>query len=293
MASFCVQCGSPLSGAFCVQCGADARAATNPVQGQTSTPAAQQTGPTLGPPAMAKKGLSPLAKLGIAAVVIIFVCGIAGAVGVYYVAHRVSQKFHQVSDGVLASNSDSGSSSEASSSSSSDNSLGDVCRFLSKEDVTKAIGVQIVRTQSEDNGCSYIAKGTQTDMLAKHAAAMSGDMGADKKTQQVVQAFAGGMGKMFQSEEPVPEPDAAGEGPVFTVSLDQNGAEEQMRLNAAVLGNLGPQQRVPAIGDQAFVTADGMMMVRKGKTLARIMYMTCPCGTKQVIPLAKKLAGSL
>lgn len=292
MASFCVQCGAPLTGAFCVKCGADAGAATNSAQGQTSAHSAEQIRAVLEPPTIAKKGLSPVAKLGIAALAIIFV-GVAAAVGVYYVAHRVSQKFHQVSDGVLASNSDSGSSSEASSSSSSDNSLGDVCRFLSKEDVTKAIGVQIVRTQSEDNGCSYIARGTQTDMLAKHAAAMSGDMGADKKTQQVVQAFAGGMGKMFQSEEPVPEPDAAGEGPVFTVSLDQNGAEEQMRLNAAVLGNLGPQQRVPAIGDQAFVTADGMMMVRKGKTLARIMYMTCPCGTKQVIPLAKKLAGSL
>ena len=292
MASFCVQCGSPLNGAFCVKCGADARATTNPDQDQTSIPSAQQIRAALGSPAIAKKGLSPLAKLGIAAVVIIFVGGVAGGIGVYYVAHRVSQKIHQLSDGALGSQSDSGNSSNASSSTSGDNSLGDVCRFLSKEDVSKAIGIEIVRTQFEDNGCSYIAKGTQVDLMAKHAAAMAGDMGAEKSAQQFAQAYAGIIGKTSQTEKPTAE-QASGEGPVFGFSLDQNAAEEQMRLNAAVLGNLGPKQGLDSIGDQAFVTGDGIMLVRKGKTLVRIMYLTCPCGVKQVIPLAKKLADSL
>jgi hypothetical protein len=244
--------------------------------------------------------MSTLAKLGIAALAVILIGGAAGAVGVYYVAHKVSQKYHQVSDQILGSSSGSGPHTENGSasagskdSSSTDSSLGDVCRFLSKEDVSKAIGVEIVRTEPEDNGCSYIAKGTQTDMMAKHASAMMAARGADQKTQQIIRQFAGGIGKAFQSEKPTSDQDTSGEVPVFSFSIDQNSAEQQMRLNAKVLGNLGPQEGLPGIGDQAFVSADGMIMVRKGKTLVRIMYLTCPCGLEQVKPLAKEIADAL
>jgi hypothetical protein len=34
-------------------------------------------------------------------------------------------------------------------------------------------------------------------------------------------------------------------------------------------------------------------MIRKGKTLVRIMYLTCPCGLEQVKPLAKEIADAL
>ena len=51
--------------------------------------------------------MSPLAKLGIAAVVIIFVGGALAAGGLYYVAHRVSQKIHEEAGSILGSSSDS------------------------------------------------------------------------------------------------------------------------------------------------------------------------------------------
>lgn len=299
MASFCVQCGAPLSGAFCVKCGADALAATNPSPGQAPTPDAEQIRATLGSPALPTKKMSPLAKLAIAAVVIIFVGGVAAALGVYYIAHRVSQKIHQASEGILGSSSDSTATGTASTSGNSsaadsaDSSLGDVCRFLSKEDVSKAIGVEIVRTQSEDSGCSYIAKGDQADMTAKHATAIAASRGADKKTQQVFQQFAGGMFKEFQGERPPSEQDKSGEVMVFNFSVDENAAEEQMRLNAKGLSVLGDMQGLPGIGDQAFVSADGLIMVRKANKLIRIMYLTCPCGTEQVKPLARKIAAAL
>lgn len=301
MASFCVKCGSPLSGAFCVKCGADARAATNPAQGQTPSPAAQQTVPSLVPPGTAKKGMSPLAKLGIAAVAIIFVGGAAGAVGVYYVAHRVSQKIHQAADGILGSSSDSstGSHGEGSGSGESESGRsksgtnGETCRLLSKEDVSKAIGVEIVRTQPEDNGCTYIAKGTQAEMAAKHMKSMVGDEGGNKQAQDIAQKVGSGMFSMLQSQEPASEQDGSGEVPVFSFTVDQHAAEEQMRLNAKILGNLGSQQGLPGIGDQAFVSADGILFMRKGKTLVRILYLSCPCGTEQVKPLAKEIAGAL
>ena len=267
---------------------------------QTPQSAAAPTSPG---PAPAKQGLSALAKLGIAAVVIIFVGGAVGIAGVYYVAHRVSQKIHQATDGILGSSSDSSSNSSSkdsglagsSSAGSSGGSaiVGDVCRLLQKEDVSHAIGVEIVRTHSEDNGCTYIAKGTQADMTAKHVSAMMAARGADKQAQQMIQNFAGGMGKVFESEKPQSEQDTSGEVPVFNFSVDQNAAEEQIQLNAKTLALLGDTQGLPGIGDQAFVSADGIIMVRKGKNLIRIMYITCPCGTEAVKPLAKKIADAM
>ena len=306
MAKFCVKCGAPLgAGPFCVKCGADMHSLAESAQPQSPFPAAQPTPPKTAPSSSAvsgKQGMSTLAKLGIAAVAIIFVGGAAGAVGVYYVAHRVSQKIHQTADGILGSSSDSsapshgegaGSGESESGRSATSGTIGDTCRLLSKDEVSKAIGVEIIRTEPGDNACSYIAKGDEADMLAKHATAMTASRGADKKTQQMLQTFAGGMFKQFQSEQPQSEMAKAGEVLVFNFSVDQHAAEEQMRLNAKGLSMLGDTQGLPGIGDQAFVSADGVIMVRKGKSLIRVMYVTCPCGTKEVVPLAKKLADSL
>jgi hypothetical protein len=246
--------------------------------------------------------MSTLAKLGIAAVAIIFVGGAAGVIGVYYVAHRVSQKIHQTTDRILGSTSDSTGNSSRSSfrsgetesgNSAETGTMGDVCRFLSKQDVSKAIGVEIIRTESKDYGCSYLAAGTQHDMFAKHLKAMVADKGADKKSQEIAEKITGGMMDMFQTEKRAAELNTSGEVPVFVFSLDPHGAEEQMRLNAKVFSNLGNTEGIPGIGDQAFVSADGMMLVRKGKTLVRIMYLACPCGIEQVKPLAKEIADAL
>jgi len=235
--------------------------------------------------------MSPLAKLGIAAVILVFAGGALAVGGIYYAVHRVNQKIHEETGGILGSSSDSSSSSE--SASSADNSMGNVCRFLSKEDVSKAIGVVIIRAEALDNnGCNYIAKGTQADMMAKHATAMAATRGADEKTQQMLQQVAGGMFKVFQSENKDSKPDT-GEVPVFNFSIDQNNAEAQMRLNAKALGRIGGTQDLPGIGDQAFVSADGMIMLRKGNKLVRIMYLICPCGTEAVKPLAKEIAEAL
>ncbi len=77
MATFCVKCGAPLSGPFCVKCGANM--SNFSALPQPPSPVAQAPQPAAAPtspgPAPAKQGLSALAKLGIAAVVIIFVGG--------------------------------------------------------------------------------------------------------------------------------------------------------------------------------------------------------------------------
>jgi hypothetical protein len=305
MPKFCTKCGTPLTGVFCVKCGADMRQSPTPESQSipqnagTIAPEAAPAPPSLAavpPSTSTNKKMGTLAKLGIAAVVIIFVGGALAAGGIYYAVHRVSQKLHEETGGILGSSSGSGDSSNngesSGSANSSDNSLGDVCRFLSKGDVSKAIGVEIIRTESKDNGCSYIAKGTQADVMAKHATAMAASRGADQKTQQMLQQFAGGAFKVFQSENKDSKPDT-GEVPVFNFSIDQNNAEAQMRLNSKVMGRIGETADLTGIGDQAFVTADGMIMLRKGNKLVRIMYLTCPCGTEAVKPLAKEIADAL
>jgi len=307
MPNFCAECGAPLdTGPFCVKCGADmcnvGTTSQPPSPSLVAQTSADRPTPSTTPPVPAKQGMSTLAKLGIAAVAIIFVGAAAGAVGVYYVARKVSQRVHQAEDRILGSSSDSraisheegsGSGGSESGRSAESGTIGDTCRLLSKQDVSKAIGVEIIRADPGDNACSYFAKGDEAEMLAKHATAMTASRGADKKTQQMVQSFASGMFKEFQSERPQSEQDKSGEVPVFNFSVDQHVAEEQMRLNAKGLAVLGDMQDLPGIGDQAFVSSDGMIMVRKGNKLVRIMYVTCPCGTEQVKPLAKEIADAL
>jgi hypothetical protein len=296
MASFCTKCGSPLTGVFCVKCGADARqlASSTPQPPAQSVQAVQPQQPPVSisstpsaSPVPKKSG--PWVKI-IVGVMAVGLVGCALAIGgVYYAYHRVKQKVSEATGGMIGSDSDSSSSSD---SSSKGESTIDACRLLSKEDVSKAIGVEIVRTERDKNSCSYIAKGSKADMVAKHTTAMIAARGADKKTQDMVQTVAGGFFKTFQNEDKSSQ-DNSGEVPVFNFSIDETAAEEQMRLNAKVLGGLGDSEGLPGIGDQAFVSADGMIMLRKGNKLVRIMYITCPCGTEAVKPLAKEIADAL
>jgi hypothetical protein len=302
MASFCTNCGAPLSGGpFCGGCGTDMRKVGTTSQPPlvAQTPATHPTQSTT-PPVPAKQGMSTLAKLGIAALAIIFVGGAAGAVGVYYVAHKVSQRVHQAEDRILGSSSDSraisheegsGSGGSESGRSAESGTVGDTCRLLSKEEVSRAVGVEIVATEPGENGCNYLANGTQADMTAKHITAMAKDKGADAQTQKMVQTFAGTLLNSFQEQHPNEHADQNGEVPVFVFSIDNRSAEVQMRLSAKTFGNLGPgPQGLPGIGDQAFDMGNAMIMVRKGDKLIRIAYMTCPCNTDAIKPLAKMLA---
>jgi hypothetical protein len=322
-AKFCNKCGSPASGTtFCNQCGADLRLAAAP-PAQPAYPAAQTPPPPVmagasqampAPPGSTKG--SPLTKILIGFAVVVITVGALAAGGVYYVVYRVKQKVHEVARDVpgLGSSPDNSSSSgggimgslskmvsgsgssdgDSSGNSSNGGISGDPCRLLSKAEVGRAIGVEVVATEASEAGCSYLAQGNSGDMTAKHMAAMVGTKGADAKTQEMVQNLSGGLFKAFQSEGHDTGMDKNGNVPVFGFSVDNNAAEAQMRLNAKVLGGLGPgQQGIPGIGDQAMDESGAMMMVRKGDKLIRIMYSTCPCSVDAIKPLAKMLADRL
>lgn len=309
---FCNKCGGSVAGRFCGKCGADALAAAAPVANlppqSVNSPSPQLVSATSTPSAGGTKG-SPLTKILIGFAVVVITVGALAAGGVYYVVHRVKEKVHEVArdaglssdsrpnssgDSVLGSISKavsaSGSSTDSGSSGNNAGIIGDPCRLLSKEEVGRAIGVQIVATESGEAGCSYLAHGDSGDMTSKHLAAMAAARGADAKTQETIQSLTGGMAKMFQSEGHQETSDSNGNVPVFIFSVDTNAAEAQMKLNGKTLAAVGQQQGVPAIGDEAFDEAGAMMMVRKGDKLIRIMYSTCPCSLDAIKPLAKKLA---
>jgi hypothetical protein len=293
---FCNGCGSAVTGAFCRKCGADTRAAANPL-----APAVAPTAPTVSTmPAPVSSGPtkgSPLVKILVGFVVVVIVLGALAAGGVYYVVYRIKKKVHEVAAEIPGGSSilNSGSNSSGGPGSGSNGGIrGDACRLLSKEEVGRAIGVEILATTTADGGCSYLAKGDSGGMTAKHMSAMIGAKGADAKTQQMVQGFAGGMFKAIQSDNHEAATDANGNVPVFTFGIDNNAADTQMQLNRKVLGGLGPGETdISGIGDEAFDIAGASMMFRKGDKMVRIMYSTCPCGLENIKPLAKTLADRL
>jgi hypothetical protein len=334
MSRFCGACGAalPEGAGFCGACGAGAQQAASPAAPPAFQPLAQpvpaasagyaSAGPASPGPASpasaspASATAVPVAqssntwvKVVLVVVAIIFVGGAIAVAGVIYVAHKVSQKAHayahQVLDqmpsatpAVAAGDRAAGASaSQADSTPSGPPSgfTGDACRLLSKADVSRAIGVEVVETRATDGGCSYLAKGTSVDMVAKHTAAMVGAKGADKKSQAMIEQFAGLVGNSMPAKEKSDLDNGDGSTVVLAFGIDTNEAEEQMKLNAKGLsfGGMGSIDAIDGIGDEAFSKADSMMFVRKGDKLIRIMYSSCPCGTAAIRPLAKQIVANL
>src|SRR6202041_2948725 len=108
------------------------------------------------------------------------------------------------------------------------------CRFLSKEDVSRFIGVPIVATRTTADGCQYLAKGTPAEMTGKHIAAMMAKNGASAEQQQVIQNLSRGL-LGSASETDGSNPNAEINSVVVAFTIDPNSAKTQMALNQNVL----------------------------------------------------------
>ncbi len=302
MAGFCRNCGRPLADgqAFCDGCGTPAAGPPVKSPATPSTPSAPPARPLAAPPpppqvsappppaavaAPAKSGGSTLVKVLLIFLVVIFLLGAVGIAGVWYVAHRVKEKVHEIGlDQISTNNENRGPV------------LGgtDPCSLLSKADVGQAISMEVVRAEhgeGSDVGCEYSVMGDYVDMVAKHASLLH-KADTDERTRQMMESFAKGIGHSTDSQKSAPK--HPGEAPIFIFSVDNNNAAAQMSLNRATLGRLGPGVTpLPGIGDDAFDIANGMIFVRKGDKLLRIMYIPCPCTTDDVVPLAKKIVANM
>jgi hypothetical protein len=283
--------------------------ANAPAPTYAAVPAAYTPG-NASPVPGAKKS-NTLLKVVVVLVVFLFVGGALALAGLWYAAQKINAKAHAAAAHALGGSPATGAlggllSSAAGSGGDSDNPSGfkgDPCRFLSKAEVSQAVGVQIIRTDGTDNGCSYIAKGDPADATAKHMASMIGGMGVDANSQKTIQKIAGGFfAQQEASDKDLAAQAAKGEIAVLGVMFTSGNAQLEMKMNRGafqhITGGGGTAASsatgdVDGIGDEAYLAGGGMLMFRKGNTMARFTYVGCPCNTDNIKPLAKLVASRL
>lgn len=181
----------------------------------------------------------------------------------------------------------------------------DLCRLLTKAEVSQALKVTIVRAEAlatEQAGCEFSTQGSLADssaghytQLAKSTAAAHGSA-IDGPTEKLIDTFGKGI---FQGSDAEKSSTAsarhAGEVPVFTFAIQPGEAEDQMRVNRRTMAALSPQgvKTVVGLGDESFDSGGAMLTVRKGRTMIQFTYKSCTCTTKDVIPLARKVVDAL
>jgi hypothetical protein len=304
MAGFCRTCGTALGDGqgFCVKCGTrvgdvaqagmtQAGAPAPPAGGAAppvaAVPPAAYSAPAQASVPAASSGASALVKILIGVVIVFVVFGALAAGAMIYIGHRVHQKAQEM--GLTRS------SEEMRESNAALRRI-DGCALLSKADVGQAVKMEIVRAEAQSGdspGCTYSVSGDPGDLTAKHLASLQRNR-MSKADQDTMQNF----GKtVFHGTAAAPDSAGGhpGEAAVLSYSIDNNAAQLQMRLNKAALGGLGPgiTPAISNLGDEAFDAAGAMLFVRKGDKVVRIMYMTCPCGLDDVVPLARKIVDGL
>jgi hypothetical protein len=293
MAGFCRNCGAPLGDgeAFCKKCGTPVAGA--PTRAVAAVPAAQAAppagyAPSAVPVASAPTKSSPLLKILLVVAIIFLLFGAVAIASLMYVGYRVKQKANEMGLHVP-------SDAERNQQTAEMRSL-DACSLLSKADVSAAVGMEVVRAESatgDTPGCTYSVMGDPADLTAKHIAQLhKGEL--DKKQQEMVENFGKSVFQNAQSEPGRTPSEHPGEAPILSFSVDESNAEFQLKLSRATFGRLGPGTvTLPNLGDDNFDAYGAMLLVRKGNKLIRVMYMTCPCGTAEVVPLIRKVVAKL
>jgi hypothetical protein len=298
-----------------VQSYAPAQPAYTPIQASyTPTPGVPAAG--TGYPAAGGKKSNTLLKVIVALVLVLFVGGALALAGLWYAAQKIKEKAHAAATQALAGNGPGSAGmgeflkgvADLKGDSGSDGSAGgfkgDPCRFLSKEEVSKAVGIQVIRVEAKDEGCSYIAKGDPADVTSKHMASMVGGLsGADAKTQKTIQQLAGGLFAQQEANDKSLRAEAAtGEVPVLGVSFTSGNAQAEMKMNRGafnyVTGGSGTAAssgsgNLDGIGDEAYLAGGSMLIFRKGNSVAHFTYISCPCNTDNIKPLAKLVASRM
>ncbi|MEO6829595.1 MAG: hypothetical protein ABI164_07270 [Acidobacteriaceae bacterium] len=247
-----------------------------------------------------KQSSNLILKIGAVLVVIIFVGGLAVLAAVFYAAHRVSEKIHTESRQTLEATKPAGGGIAAmlggitgTTKQTAQGPGGNLCRFLSKEDVSTSTGTKIIRADSSEEGCVYIANGDPADAITRHLGGMMGQKGVDPKSQEMMQKIAGGFFQQTEHDDKNLAAEAKkGEIPILSINFSSGHAASEMKLNHKLMARLGSED-LTGIGDEAFDSANGIMTVRKGNTLFRITYISCPCTSDAIKPLAQKIANAL
>jgi hypothetical protein len=239
----------------------------------------------------ASKSGGTLLKILLAFVVVIFLFAAAGMAGIWYVGHRIKLKAHEMGLDQI-SNANSGPV------------LGgtDPCSLLSKDDVSQAVKMPVVRAEqvsAQNEGCQYSVTGNYPDMVATHLSLLQQSMMKDQKQpmtdeqkqqmDQLIKSFFHGMDT--QQGSPSQHP---GEAPVFQFGVSNTGAKAAMSMTRLAFGRMGPAfTELPGIGDEAFDVGGALILARKGDNVVQVLYMMCPCGRDDAASLVKKIVANM
>jgi hypothetical protein len=307
MAGFCRNCGTALDDGqgFCTRCGTPVSGPPVRPSAAPSIPASIAPRPPAAPPlraaapasapqaavvpaaAPAKSG-NTLIKVLLVFVVVIFVFGAVGVAGIWYVAHRAKQKFHEIGLDEL--------SSDANANRAPALAGVDPCSLLSKADVGQAANAEIIRAEPAEGsepGCVYSVQGEASDLVAKHASLLHKETTTEAQRQQF-ESVAKNFFQGTNQEQGRSTSRHPGEAPVFIFSVSNAGAKAQMNLSRMAFSRMGGGMvTIPGLGDDAIDIGGAMMLVRKNDKIIRIMYMMCPCTTDDVTPLVKKIVANM
>jgi len=299
MASFCVNCGTPLTGAFCNNCGARAGSPTTaspvppaappPAISYTAMPAAQAP-PTPSAPAAKGSSLGKVLAIVGGVLVLLFVIGIAAAMyGVYWVKHKVSTYAAAVTGGPSAPIKvvESGNS----------------CRLLSTAELQKVLGVAIEKNaeimENSTPGCAYYANQEAFNQLQRMAVEQT-----RRQTEEV-------------NRRPGPKPDnlpalmknanelegvvktlamtqPSQDGRVFSFTVQSNFGQDSwsgMRLTESAVPGF---EEVHGVGDHAMIGAFGhAFYILKGDKMIYMDMTTVPDARKRGAELGRKIMANL
>ena len=304
MAGFCRNCGSPLADAqgFCTKCGTSASGPPTRPAAQAPAPPAQAAAPPPPPQPRAQAappvaqaataapatGGSTLVKVLLGFLVVIFLFGVAGIAGLWYLGHRIKQKAH-----------DMGLDQVSTTSSGPVLGGADPCSLLSKEEVGQVVKMEVVRaerTRGNNDGCQYNVMGSYPDMVASHLTMMQKDLAQNQMTDaqkkqmdELAKSFfrSANAQEGNMSEHP-------GESPVFLFNLNNSAAKAQMSMTRLAFSRMGPAfTEFQGIGDEAFDIGGAMIMARKGDNAVVVMYMMCPCTKDDAQSLVRKLVANM
>jgi hypothetical protein len=235
--------------------------------------------------------MSTFVKVLLAFVVILFVFGAVGIAGIWYIAHRVKEKAHEMGLDEVSNASQGPVLGGA-----------DPCGLLSKEDVGQVVKLEVVRaegTRGAEAGCQYSVMGNYSDMVANHLTLMQQNL-AQAQKDQLTPAQKQQMDEMTKSffrsanAQEGSSSEHPGESPVFLFSVGNSAAKAQMSITRMAFSRMGPAfTELPGIGDEAFDIGGAMMLARKGDKIVRVMYMMCPCTKDDAVPLVKKITDGL
>lgn len=301
MASFCRNCGAPVSGRFCTRCGTAVQESAVQGDQEAAIGATPQMNPA--PPPVGRTGSG--AKILFIVLGVVLLLGAAGVTGVVYVGYRAKQKFAELKK-------DYGVESASNTTSSTRKfppSQGSGCKMLEGQEAAQILGVAVERVEFEQSSpdgsstCRYWVSAAERQHLIKEEIGSSlagmSKAGSNTDQQDFEKLIGGAAGAMIEANGDNKDTDYA-----FSLQIwSKNGKQQwekmqstQSRAKDAMGADLAgvAMRPIQGIGDSATELAAGhSIMVLKGDAFFLLGFQQFVPGREKTAALARIVAGRI